>query len=202
MRRAPATCWAAHPCACQPPHPRRPATPAAGKGRRAIASALRLCAESELESAGDVAALRDWAASAWDYLAMGEWCGVGGVGVWVSEGGKVMCRAAGLCVGARFAERSHHTTPQQLPAAGWRRVRPAAAAQVFLGAAAHRCCRACHCAGNYPYPSSYIVNGAQPPLPAYPVRAACAHLADERLAEGDPVALLQALGAAVGVFYK
>jgi lysosomal Pro-X carboxypeptidase len=52
---------------------------------------------------------------------------------------------------------------------------------------------------SYPYPSSYIVNGAQPPLPAFPVRAACEHLAQPGL-EGQ--ALLQGLAAAVGVFYN
>lgn len=55
--------------------------------------------------------------------------------------------------------------------------------------------------GNYPYPSSYIVNGAQPPLPAFPVRAACAHLADAALPDDSP-ALLGALASAVGVFYN
>ena len=55
--------------------------------------------------------------------------------------------------------------------------------------------------GNYPYPSSYIVNGAAPPLPAFPVRAACAALADASLAS-DPPRLLAALADAVGVFYN
>lgn len=95
------------------------------KGRRAIGKAMRLCKDSSLDDAEDVAALRDWAASAWDYLAMGD----------------------------------------------------------------------------YPYPSSYIVNGALPPLPAFPVRAACEHLADARLAD-DQIALLGALGRAIGVFYN
>lgn len=83
---------------------------------------MRLCPESRVESEGDATALRDWAASAWDYLAMGD----------------------------------------------------------------------------YPYPSSYIVNGAQPPLPAFPVRAACGHLVDAGLAGGDPGRLLSALASAVG----
>ena len=46
-----------------------------------------------------------------------------------------------------------------------------------------------------------IINGAQPPLPAYPVRAACQQLADGGLA-GDPLRLLRQLAAAVGVFYN
>ncbi|PSC70433.1 Lysosomal Pro-X carboxypeptidase [Micractinium conductrix] len=94
-------------------------------GRRAIGVAMRLCPESSLDSQDDVTALRDWAASAWDYLAM----------------------------------------------------------------------------GNYPFPSSYIVNGALPPLPAFPVRAACEHLASPDL-PSDPAGLLGALGRAVGVFYN
>lgn len=97
----------------------------AEEGRRTISQALRLCRDSSLDSQDDVTALRDWAASAWDYLAM----------------------------------------------------------------------------GNYPYPSTYIVNGAEPPLPAFPVRVACAELADAELA-ADPPALLAALGRAVGVFYN
>ncbi|PRW44843.1 prolyl endopeptidase-like isoform A [Chlorella sorokiniana] len=95
------------------------------EGRQAISQAMRLCEDSALESEGDVTALRDWAASAWDYMAM----------------------------------------------------------------------------GNYPYPSSYIINGAQPPLPAFPVRAACEHLADAELAS-DALRLLRALRDAVGIFYN
>jgi hypothetical protein len=53
--------------------------------------------------------------------------------------------------------------------------------------------------GNYPYPSVYIVNGAQPPLPAFPVRVACSHLAERQLA---PAELLGALGRAISVFYN
>lgn len=44
-------------------------------------------------------------------------------------------------------------------------------------------------------------NGAQPPLPAFPVRAACQHLADDGLTD-DPPALLRALRSAIGVFYN
>ncbi|KAL4433268.1 hypothetical protein ABPG77_003316 [Micractinium sp. CCAP 211/92] len=96
-----------------------------GQGRKTIAEALQLCEESQLDGEADVTVLRDWAASAWDYLAMGD----------------------------------------------------------------------------YPWPSSYIVNGAQPPLPAFPVRAACQHLADDGLPD-DPPALLRALRSAIGVFYN
>ncbi|EFN56397.1 hypothetical protein CHLNCDRAFT_144962 [Chlorella variabilis] len=53
--------------------------------------------------------------------------------------------------------------------------------------------------GNYPYPSVYIVNGAQPPLPAFPVRVACGHLAEPGL---DGEALLEGLARAAGVFYN
>jgi lysosomal Pro-X carboxypeptidase len=52
--------------------------------------------------------------------------------------------------------------------------------------------------GNYPYPSSYIMNG-QSELPAYPMRVACSHLADEY--PGD-VELLQAFSQAIGVYYN
>jgi hypothetical protein len=52
--------------------------------------------------------------------------------------------------------------------------------------------------GNFPYASSYILNGAGM-LPAHPVRTACAHLADEGLAGA---ALLGGLARAVGVFYN
>lgn len=45
------------------------------------------------------------------------------------------------------------------------------------------------------------MNGAQPPLPAFPVRVACEHLGDAELA-GDALRLLRALRAAVGVFYN
>ena len=52
--------------------------------------------------------------------------------------------------------------------------------------------------GNYPYPSSYILNG-NGQLPAYPVRAACEALAQEGL-EGTP--LLTAFAKSLGVFYN
>ena len=52
--------------------------------------------------------------------------------------------------------------------------------------------------GNYPYPSSYILNG-DGLLPAYPMRAACERLAEPGLA-GD--AALAALADGIGVFYN
>lgn len=93
------------------------------EGRSTINRAMSLCDASRAETEGDALALRDWAAGAWDYLAM----------------------------------------------------------------------------GNYPYPSVYIVNGAQPPLPAFPVRVACEHLSDLELGGEE---LLAAMARAVGVFYN
>lgn len=53
--------------------------------------------------------------------------------------------------------------------------------------------------GNYPYPSSYLTAGNSP-LPAYPVRVACSHLAGDF---GDNAsALLTAFRDSVGVFYN
>ena len=52
--------------------------------------------------------------------------------------------------------------------------------------------------GNYPYPSSYILNG-NGILPAYPVRVACESLRQEDLAGSD---LLSAFADALGVFYN
>jgi lysosomal Pro-X carboxypeptidase len=50
-----------------------------------------------------------------------------------------------------------------------------------------------------PYPSNYLTSGG-PLLPAWPVRAACAPLADPALASGDPWALLSAFRAGGDVF--
>jgi hypothetical protein len=100
-----------------------PPPPSPEEGRSTINRAMSLCDASRAETEGDALALRDWAAGAWDYLAM----------------------------------------------------------------------------GNYPYPSVYIVNGAQPPLPAFPVRVACEHLSDLELG-GEQ--LLAAMARAVGVFYN
>jgi hypothetical protein len=52
--------------------------------------------------------------------------------------------------------------------------------------------------GNYPFPSSYILNG-NGELPAFPVRVACEYLAEEGL-EGTP--LLTAFADSLGVFYN
>ena len=56
--------------------------------------------------------------------------------------------------------------------------------------------------GNFPYESSYILNG-DGTLPAYPFRAACSGaLADPHLNSGGGDALLAALADAVGVYYN
>ncbi|GLI61179.1 hypothetical protein VaNZ11_003469 [Volvox africanus] len=53
--------------------------------------------------------------------------------------------------------------------------------------------------GNYPYPSSYISGDPEYPLPAWPMRAACNHLASNRL---EPSDLVEALRDAGGVLYN
>lgn len=52
--------------------------------------------------------------------------------------------------------------------------------------------------GNYPYPSSYIMNGDSM-LPAFPVRVACSHLSGTYT---EPTELLHALSESIGVFYN
>ncbi|KAG7390572.1 hypothetical protein PHYPSEUDO_007512 [Phytophthora pseudosyringae] len=56
--------------------------------------------------------------------------------------------------------------------------------------------------GNYPYPSSYIMNGVSK-LPAYPMRVACSHLQDtfDGTEEGE-LELLHAFSKAIGVYYN
>ncbi|ETM36356.1 hypothetical protein L914_16917 [Phytophthora nicotianae] len=54
--------------------------------------------------------------------------------------------------------------------------------------------------GNYPYPSSYIMNGVSV-LPAYPVRVACSFIADD-FALDDEVGLLSAFAKSLGVYYN
>lgn len=54
--------------------------------------------------------------------------------------------------------------------------------------------------GNYPYPSSYIMNG-KGVLPAYPMRAACAHL-DDSFGADDASELLQSFARSIGVYYN
>jgi len=56
--------------------------------------------------------------------------------------------------------------------------------------------------GNYPYPSSYIMNGVSV-LPAYPMRVACSHLQDsfDDTEEGE-LALLKAFSTTIGVYYN
>lgn len=65
--------------ACNPP---------AEEGRQTISGAMRLCEDSTLDSSSDVLALRDWAASAWDYLV-----GMGSRGV-PGVGAELRCRHA------------------------------------------------------------------------------------------------------------
>lgn len=52
--------------------------------------------------------------------------------------------------------------------------------------------------GNYPYPSTYILNGAGM-LPAFPMRIACDFMAEENPKELE---LLSGLAQAAGVFYN
>lgn len=52
--------------------------------------------------------------------------------------------------------------------------------------------------GNYPYPSSYILNGGGL-LPTFPVRVACSYLAEPSLKGTE---LLEAMTEAIGVFYN
>lgn len=52
--------------------------------------------------------------------------------------------------------------------------------------------------GNYPYPSTYILNGVGL-LPAFPMRVACSHLEEK---DPSDTALLHGLAAAAGVFYN
>ncbi|GMF11283.1 unnamed protein product [Phytophthora lilii] len=54
--------------------------------------------------------------------------------------------------------------------------------------------------GNYPYPSSYIMNGVSV-LPAYPVRVACSYVAEDFAADDD-VSLLTAFSKSLGVYYN
>ncbi|GMF11285.1 unnamed protein product [Phytophthora lilii] len=56
--------------------------------------------------------------------------------------------------------------------------------------------------GNYPYPSSYIMNGVSE-LPAYPMRVACSHLQGsfDDTDDGD-LELLKAFSKTIGVYYN
>ncbi|KAI9905598.1 hypothetical protein PsorP6_013496 [Peronosclerospora sorghi] len=54
--------------------------------------------------------------------------------------------------------------------------------------------------GNYPYPTSYIMNGMVE-LPAYPMRAACDPFAPT-FARNDTIGLLQAFRDSIGVYYN
>ena len=52
--------------------------------------------------------------------------------------------------------------------------------------------------GNFPYPSTYILNGGGE-MPAYPVRVACESLADEAMATDE---LLSGFADSLGIFYN
>ena len=53
--------------------------------------------------------------------------------------------------------------------------------------------------GNFPYPSSYILNGAGL-LPAFPVRVACSYLEDDMTEDVD--GWLEGLKGFAGVYYN
>jgi lysosomal Pro-X carboxypeptidase len=63
--------------------------------------------------------------------------------------------------------------------------------------------------GNFPYPSSYLMNGAST-LPAFPVRVACSYMADQddllfnhpNTTTTDATRLLTALRDSIGVYYN
>lgn len=52
--------------------------------------------------------------------------------------------------------------------------------------------------GNFPYPSTYILNGAGE-MPAFPVRAACEYIKEEDLSTDQ---LLSAFADSLGIFYN
>lgn len=52
--------------------------------------------------------------------------------------------------------------------------------------------------GNFPYPSTYILNGGGE-MPAYPVRVACESLAEEAMSTGE---LLSGFADSLGIFYN
>mmetsp|Transcript_44411 Transcript_44411/g.121026 ORF Transcript_44411/g.121026 Transcript_44411/m.121026 type:complete len:469 (+) Transcript_44411:70-1476(+) len=58
--------------------------------------------------------------------------------------------------------------------------------------------------GNYPFASTYLEGpDALSPLPPFPMRAACEHLADDTLSdEGSEAALMDAVAAAVNLLYN
>ena len=134
-----------------------------------MARAMRVCGGVDaLRSAADVQALAVWAQNAWDYLAMGE--------SWPAPW------------------MTHPPLTAPLAAAPF----PPPCTLVCILYSHPLSCPAVPLSGDYPYPSTYILNGVGT-LPAFPVRAACEALAQEGL-EGE--ALLGAMADAVGVFYN
>nr|CCA23453.1 lysosomal ProX carboxypeptidase putative [Albugo laibachii Nc14] len=55
--------------------------------------------------------------------------------------------------------------------------------------------------GNYPYPTSYIMNG-ESTLPSYPVRVACGFLSDAFVVPKEEDTLLEAFVRSIGVYYN
>lgn len=56
--------------------------------------------------------------------------------------------------------------------------------------------------GNYPYESDYMTHGDGKPMVAWPMRAACKHLADASLANASDATLLAAVREFVAVYYN
>ncbi len=52
--------------------------------------------------------------------------------------------------------------------------------------------------GNFPYPSTYILNGGGE-MPAYPVRVACESLAKEKMSTDE---LFSGFADSLGIFYN
>ena len=52
--------------------------------------------------------------------------------------------------------------------------------------------------GNFPYPSTYILNGGGE-MPAFPVRVACEFMKEESMSEDE---LLSAFADSLGIFYN
>lgn len=125
----------------------RPCAPTAEEGRQAIADALQLCEDSRLGSKADVRALRDWAASAWDYLvgaAPGQWPG----SPW--SGTAPLCCSVvkglggdGQCT--RATQRIHHSSRQSFGSTGvssgarWLPASPLCFTPATVRDAVHRC---------------------------------------------------------------
>jgi hypothetical protein len=139
-------------------------------GRAAIRERLRLCAEPA--DAADVQSVGYWlqvppaVLSRAAHSAKTYKCGFGGPGLcgrWWQSCRARKAHAAVLCELARLGDGRHRASAQ-------------GAFDAFA-------------MGNYPYASHYIGGSVEHPLPAWPMRAACAFMAEPRLSED---ALLQA----------